>query len=99
LAREPLCRLCKQEGRVTLAAELHHLRPLSEGGTNTVDNLVPVCHEHHRSLHTGARQRMGETGRDEAGFSGDEGRRPAAGSFLNACTFSEPVFGGDFHGK
>lgn len=51
LARRPLCELCRQEGRVTLAEQVHHRRPLAHGGTNDLANLMPICREHHERLH------------------------------------------------
>ncbi len=31
--------------------DLHHILPVSEGGPNTVENLVTLCLSHHRSVH------------------------------------------------
>jgi hypothetical protein len=31
--------------------ELHHIRPLSQGGTDTLENLVTVCRSHHQIIH------------------------------------------------
>lgn len=47
LSHEPLCRMCKAEGRTTEATEVDHVRPLVMGGSNDWDNLQPLCHEHH----------------------------------------------------
>ncbi len=41
------------DGRIYL--ETHHVVPLSEGGTDTQDNLVALCANHHREAHHGAR--------------------------------------------
>lgn len=45
LARRPLCEDCERDGRVTLAAEVHHV----DGDTrhNTDDNLIPLCKSCH----------------------------------------------------
>ena len=43
------CRFCD-----SLDAEYHHMIPLSDGGTNDLNNLIPVCSTHHKMLH-GAR--------------------------------------------
>lgn len=40
------------DGRVYL--ETHHVVPLSEHGTDTEDNLVALCANHHREAHHGA---------------------------------------------
>ena len=31
--------------------EIHHIRPLSEGGATTLENLITVCSGHHSHLH------------------------------------------------
>lgn len=41
------------DGRVFL--ETHHVVPLSEGGTDSEDNVAAVCPNHHREAHHGAR--------------------------------------------
>src|SRR3954467_3837723 len=33
--------------------DVHHLRPRSEGGANTIENLVTLCGAHHRASHAG----------------------------------------------
>ena len=30
---------------------LHHIVPRGKGGTNRVENLMPICHYHHTVLH------------------------------------------------
>lgn len=47
LAREPLCRVCSQNGRTTLATEVDHIKPKSSGGTDQWSNLQPICRECH----------------------------------------------------
>jgi 5-methylcytosine-specific restriction endonuclease McrA len=32
--------------------EFHHIRPYSEGGTTTPDNIAPVCRRHHLTIGT-----------------------------------------------
>lgn len=41
------------DGRVFL--ETHHVVPLSEGGTDSADNVAAVCPNHHREAHHGSR--------------------------------------------
>ncbi len=43
LAEHPLCEVCKQEDRTTPAVEVHHIIPLSKGGTHDSDNLMSLC--------------------------------------------------------
>lgn len=47
LQREPLCRCCSAAGRVMLAVEVDHVRPLAEGGTDDPGNLQSLCHDCH----------------------------------------------------
>jgi 5-methylcytosine-specific restriction protein A len=58
LKRRPLCALCEAEGRLTPATMTHHVVPLSRGGTNRSDNLLPVCRECHDRLHGGRAQEL-----------------------------------------
>ena len=46
-AREPLCRQCVKEGKVTIATIRDHIVPLGEGGTEgTIENEQPLCQAH-----------------------------------------------------
>ena len=63
--REPLCRQCKKEGRLTLATEVDHIIPLAQGGTNELDNLQPLCHSCHSR----------KTAKEDGGFGNS--RKPA----------------------
>lgn len=46
-ARAPLCAECQRHGRVSLATQRDHIKPLSEGGTDTQDNEQGLCAECH----------------------------------------------------
>lgn len=46
LAREPLCRVCRAEGRLVPAVEVDHIRPRAQGGGDEPENLRSVCREH-----------------------------------------------------
>lgn len=52
LSRHPLCAVCELEGRMTPAEVTHHIVPLSQGGSNRADNLLPVCRACHDRLHS-----------------------------------------------
>ncbi len=58
MARNPFCEQCKSEGRYTLATEIHHIKPLAEGGTNDLDNLMSLCRSCHAKIH--ARKKVEE---------------------------------------
>src|SRR4029453_14526656 len=47
LAREPLCRECKAEGRITEATDVDHILERNKGGTDELSNLRPLCHSCH----------------------------------------------------
>ena len=46
----PLCEECKKAGKLTPAEEVHHVLPLSCGGTNDVHNLMSLCKECHSRI-------------------------------------------------
>lgn len=41
--REPLCRECTKQGRVSLAEIRDHITPLAEGGSDDDSNVQPLC--------------------------------------------------------
>lgn len=43
------CQICQVEDIV----EVHHIRPLRNGGSNEPENLLILCSTHHRMLHFG----------------------------------------------
>jgi 5-methylcytosine-specific restriction protein A len=47
----PLCEQCKSEGKLVPAELVHHIKPLSDGGTNETDNLQSLCRACHSRLH------------------------------------------------
>lgn len=48
LAQEPLCRLCKANGRVREAKIADHIMPIAKGGAiHELSNLQPVCADCH----------------------------------------------------
>lgn len=48
LAGEPLCRMCQQAGRVTLAVLVDHITPIRDGGERLDDdNLQSLCRRCH----------------------------------------------------
>jgi 5-methylcytosine-specific restriction protein A len=46
----PLCEECYKQGRLTAAEEVHHVLPLSKGGTHDNDNLMSLCKACHSSI-------------------------------------------------
>ena len=47
----PLCEMCLKEGRYTPVEEVHHIKPVSQGGTHARDNLMSLCRHHHEAVH------------------------------------------------
>ena len=50
MAEYPLCEMCKKQGRLTPAEEVHHIKPLSMGGTNDDGNLMILCKVCHSEI-------------------------------------------------
>lgn len=51
-AREhPLCEKCLAEGRLTPVEEVHHILPVSQGGTHDRNNLMSLCQSCHTKIH------------------------------------------------
>ena len=50
IAAHPLCEMCRRGGRVTAAAEVHHIVPLSAGGTHDESNLMALCKPCHSRI-------------------------------------------------
>jgi len=44
---------CEIRGCKSKAYEVHHIKPVSEGGTNVGSNLVVLCANHHKDAHNG----------------------------------------------
>lgn len=42
-ARDPLCKRCKDAGRVSLAVDLDHVVPIEHGGADDESNLQGLC--------------------------------------------------------
>ena len=51
LSTNPLCEMCKADGRYKPAELVHHRRKLTDGGTNDLANLQALCLECHSRLH------------------------------------------------
>jgi len=47
LSLHPICRVCEEQGKVSVGEELDHVIPLSEGGQDDDTNLQTLCRWHH----------------------------------------------------
>lgn len=43
LAKHPLCVECQKAGKLTPATEVHHVVPVSAGGSDAENNLMALC--------------------------------------------------------
>lgn len=50
-AAHPLCEQCLKEGRLTSVEEVHHILPISQGGTHDASNLMSLCQSCHTKIH------------------------------------------------
>lgn len=50
IAAHPLCEACKKRGKLTAAQEVHHILPLSRGGTHAESNLMALCKPCHSAI-------------------------------------------------
>ena len=50
-ASHPLCEMCLKAGRLTPVQEVHHILPVSQGGTHAMDNLMSLCQSCHTKIH------------------------------------------------
>ena len=55
LSGEPLCRVCRADGRVTAATLVDHVTPKSQGGSDHPTNLQPLCAPCHDAKTSGER--------------------------------------------
>lgn len=46
----PLCEMCKKAGKLIPAEEVHHIIPLSKGGTHVESNLMSLCTSCHSTI-------------------------------------------------
>ena len=51
IAKHPMCEMCMEEGKATIAKVVHHKLPLSQGGTHDEYNLMSLCPHHHGKIH------------------------------------------------
>lgn len=47
----PFCEKCFERGIIVPVEEVHHIVPLSEGGTHARDNLISLCKSCHSRIH------------------------------------------------
>ncbi|MDL2310365.1 HNH endonuclease [Peptostreptococcaceae bacterium OttesenSCG-928-C18] len=50
VALHPLCEQCEKNGKMTPTEEVHHIKPLSQGGTHDFHNLMSLCTSCHSEI-------------------------------------------------
>ena len=50
-SEHPFCEVCLSQGRYTPTEAVHHIKPLSQGGTHDISNLKAVCKACHARIH------------------------------------------------
>jgi 5-methylcytosine-specific restriction protein A len=53
IAAHPLCEQCQAADTITPAEEVHHILPLSRGGTHAEENLMSLCTSCHSKIKIG----------------------------------------------
>ena len=64
-AEHPLCEMCLAEGKITPTQEIHHIKPISSGNSNSemralaydYNNLEALCTECHHKVHQEMRRK------------------------------------------
>jgi len=57
--KHPLCEECLRHGRYVKAEQVHHIVPLSEGGSSEEYNLMSLCRSCHEKVHQKTKSRQG----------------------------------------
>lgn len=60
-AEHPFCELCFERGVIVPTEEIHHKKPLSEGGTHDWSNLIALCKSCHSRIHAERGDRWGKS--------------------------------------
>lgn len=50
IAMHSLCEKCEKNDKITPSQEVHHIKPLSQGGTNAEENLMALCMSCHSEI-------------------------------------------------
>lgn len=73
-----LCQVCQRAGRITAAAQVDHIVPKAEGGTDDEGNLQAICKRCHQ-IKTGREGAIGKVYGHESGSSPRPRQDPVIG--------------------
>ncbi|MBC7076595.1 MAG: HNH endonuclease [Syntrophomonadaceae bacterium] len=73
IAKHSLCEECRKSGKLTPAEEVHHIIPLSQGGTNEDGDLMSLCARCHSAITA------------KKADAGDEKRLPCSSAFIQTA--------------
>ena len=68
VTKHPLCEQCLKEGRYKKTEEVHHILPLSRGGTHDETNLMALC----KSCHSKITAQMGDRWNNNKSYERDD---------------------------
>jgi len=97
IASHLLCQRCKEHSKITPAQEVHHIVPLSQGGTHEETNLMALCTSCHSEITAREGGRWGKSMHNSTPSSGKASHmaasRPrwlgAAGRIGTSCRSSD----------
>ena len=52
ISSHPVCERCLEAGRYVPVDEVHHIKPVTEGGSHDEDNLISLCRSCHAYTRT-----------------------------------------------
>ena len=83
---------CRVPGcKNTQFVDVHHLQPRSEGGKNTIENLITLCTAHHRATHRG--ELIIETTAEGLGYQHADGTAYGGAISASSIAAHTQVFG------
>lgn len=59
VSTHPFCEECLKQGILVPVEEVHHKKPLAEGGTHQMTNLISLCKSCHAKIHAKRGDRWG----------------------------------------
>ncbi|MDK7785471.1 HNH endonuclease signature motif containing protein [Gardnerella vaginalis] len=51
MREHPFCELCFKNHMLVPVEQVHHIKPIAEGGTHARENLISLCKSCHSKIH------------------------------------------------